>query len=1001
MLKQSSIRLVAISLWACCCAQTTQAESPVVISEFIYTSAPFPECHASTIVETAAGTLVAAWFGGTEEGHSDVGIWLSRHIDGAWTAPVEVADGVQSDDKRYPTWNPVLFQPREGPLLLFFKVGPNPREWWGEVMVSADDGVTWTPPHRLPDGGIGPVKNKPIQMEDGSIWCASSTEHDGWRVHLEITHDLGESWQRTEPLNQAGTHAIQPSLLTYADGRLQMLCRNRNAKGDLWQCWSSGGGQTWSDFTSSGLPNPNAGTDAVTLRDGRQLLVYNHTHRGGPFPSGRNFLNVAVSDDGEKWSAALVLERSPGEYSYPAVIQTRDDRVHITYTWKRQRIRHVVLDPDRLELTPIVEGVWPDGVEQLAANDQQPASPVKAAINDQAPPQLERVKYRSPDLVVDLGVGLWAWPLPLDWDEDGDLDLVITCPDVPYRGTYFFENPGGAAMPVFRPAVKVGPGLRNASVSYVDGQARVLVPGQELVGFRESGFERSIEIYSEANVHPNRVRANQWKYVDYDGDGALDLILGVGDWTTYGWDNAFDRTGQWTRGPLRGLVYLLRNTGTTTMPSYASPALIDADGTPVDVYGMPSPNLADFDSDGDLDLLCGEFLDGFTYFENIGSRADPRYAAGRRLMHEGQPLAMDLQMIVPTAVDWDADGDIDLVVGDEDGRVALVEHTGAVRDGLPQFSPPRYFQQQADDVKFGALVTPVSADWDGDGDEDLVCGNTAGYIGLIENLDGGDPPRWAAPRYLEAGGETIRVQAGPNGSIQGPCEAKWGYTTIEVADWNHDGLLDIVANSIWGKVHWYENVGRPGKPQLSAAQPIEVEWPSKSARPKPAWNWWEPEGNELATQWRTTPLVFDLDADGLHDLVMLDHEGYLAWYQRSRDGVRLTLQPGQRVFFDTDGNPLRLNDREAGRSGRRKLCLTDWDGDGRVDLLVNSENVDLWRNISTDGQRWVFQHLGPLAQRKLAGHTTSPTTVDWDGDGRRDLLVGAEDGFLYYLPNRP
>src|SRR2546423_10920986 len=149
---------------------------------------------------------------------------------------------------------------------------------------------------------------------------------------------------------------------------------------------------------------------------------------------------------------------------------------------------------------------------------------------------------------------------------------------------------------------------------------------------------------------------------------------------------------------------------------------------------MPSPNLADFDGDGDLDLLCGEFLDAFTYFENTGTRHAPAFAEGRRLTDlAGKPVAMNLQMIVPVAIDWDRDGDVDLVVGDEDGRVALVEHTGTIVAGVPRFLPPAYFRQEADDVKFGALVTPCSVDWDGDGDEDLICGNSAGYLGWIEN----------------------------------------------------------------------------------------------------------------------------------------------------------------------------------------------------------------------------------------------------------------------------
>jgi hypothetical protein len=625
--------------------------------------------------------------------------------------------------------------------------------------------------------------------------------------------------------------------------------------------------------------------------------------------------------------------------------------------------------------------------------------------------ELKRLPFNNPGLVVDLGAGLWAWPVPMDFNGDGRLDLVVVCPDTPYNGTYCFENAGSdAKMPLFKPGVRISKGLSNVSPSYVGGRVRVLSPGCEYPDFRRSGLEKPVKLPLPANIHPNKVRANQWRYVDYDGDGTLDLVIGVEDWTDYGWDNAFDAAGKWTRGPLHGHVYLLRNKGSNEQPQYEPPVKIEAGGRPIDVFGMPSPCFADFRGTGKLDLICGSFLDGFTWFENTGTRAQPQYAAGRPLAHQGKPLTMDLQMIVPVAVDWDGDGRVDLVVGQEDGRVALVENTGKVLDGMPQFLPPRFFRQQAADVKFGVLVTPVGFDWDGDGREDLVCGNSAGYIGFIKNL-GGDPPRWAPPEYLEADGQVIRIMAGPNGSIQGPAEAKWGYTTLSVADWDGDGLPDLIVNSIWGKVVWFRNVGTRTRPRLAAARPIEVQWPGPP--PKPAWNWWNTAGKELATQWRTTPVVFDLNRDGLSDLIMLDHEGYLAFFERARRGGDLALLPGRRVFGGENGSvfdnrhklvdqaagPLRLNDGAAGKSGRRKLCMSDWDGDGQPDLLLNSRNVNFLKNVSTQPGQFVFRDLGPVDDLVLAGHDTSPTVVHWDKDGIADLLVGAEDGYLYFQRN--
>lgn len=317
---------------------------------------PTPECHASTIVETASG-LVAAWFGGKHERNPDVGIWLSRHDGKAWSKPVQVADGAQSPEKRHPCWNPVLFQPKDGPLMLFYKVGPSPSRWWGMLKTSDDAGKTWSEPHKLGESErlgdrnpnlIGPVKNKPIQLADGTILCGSSSQHQGWRVHFERTRDRGKTWRVVGPINDGKTFgAIQPTILSYPGGRLQVLCRSQ--QGVIAQSWSAAGGKTWSEMTATSLPNPNAGIDAVTLDDGRQLLVYNHTTRKGEFPTGRNMLNVAVSTDGKDWTPVLTLEREKGEYSYPAVIQTSDGKVHATYTYRRRSVKHVVLDPGKLK----------------------------------------------------------------------------------------------------------------------------------------------------------------------------------------------------------------------------------------------------------------------------------------------------------------------------------------------------------------------------------------------------------------------------------------------------------------------------------------------------------------------------------------------------------------------------------------------------------------------------------------------------------------------------
>lgn len=336
----------------------------IVEAQFIFEDAPFESCHASTIAETQ-DFFVVSFFGGTKEGNEDVGIWLCRKPKGKhpWSAPVEVANGIQytrlsaNTPRRYPCWNPVLYQADDGPLLLFYKVGPSPDSWWGMLIISNDQGKTWSQPQRLPEGIIGPVRAKPVKLADSTLLCGSSTENNGWRVHMEITPDMGKTWSRTEALNDGKIFdAIQPTILTYPDEKIQILCRSR---GSLLQSWSNDAGKTWSPLKPSILPNPSAGIDAVTLADGRQLLVYNHSKKG------RDKLNIAVTSNGTDWKAALVLEDKTtidgkkAYGAYPAAILASDSLVHITYTWRRESINYIVIDPNKLILRDMPDGKWP------------------------------------------------------------------------------------------------------------------------------------------------------------------------------------------------------------------------------------------------------------------------------------------------------------------------------------------------------------------------------------------------------------------------------------------------------------------------------------------------------------------------------------------------------------------------------------------------------------------------------------------------------------------
>ena len=317
----------------------------IIIDEFIYESAPFPECHASTLAETPKG-LMAAWFGGKREGFKDVNIYTSLYINGKWSAPTIAAEGYVNDSTRYACYNPVLYQATNGELLLFYKIGPNVQAWTGWMKRSNDNGATWSKAEALPDGILGPIRNQPY-LSDGLLICPSSTEKGGWKVHFEFTADNGRTWTKGPDLNDGkSVSGIQPTIFRHNAKTLQALCRSQDRT--INETWSYDNGRTWTPLKQTEMPNNNSGIDGITLKDGRHLLVYNNVKPPASEKEGwggRSPLNVAISTDGKNWEPYAILENEIGmEFSYPFVIQSSDGKVHITYTWKRKKVKHVVMD---------------------------------------------------------------------------------------------------------------------------------------------------------------------------------------------------------------------------------------------------------------------------------------------------------------------------------------------------------------------------------------------------------------------------------------------------------------------------------------------------------------------------------------------------------------------------------------------------------------------------------------------------------------------------------
>lgn len=332
----------------------------------------FPSCHASTVLPLDGGDVLVCYFAGTREGADDVGIWLSRRVEGIWRDPVRIAK--VSDQ---PHWNPVLM-PIPGGARLVFKVGPDVPSWKSWTMTTKDGGASWSAPEKYPapNDACGPVRNKPLYLADGSMLAPDSVETaTQWRPRIGISYDYGASFpamgwipieadgeprgpkagHRGDSANfMAGKGAIQPTIWESAPGHIHALLRT--TAGFIFRSDSKDYGRSWCTAYATRIPNNNSGIDIAKL-DGKLYLALN--------PLSENWGDrtpIALfrsSDNGKTFDPCAVLEdlgndpKSPpakpprkynAELSYPAIV-AKGGKLYLTYTYLRRSIAYHEITP--------------------------------------------------------------------------------------------------------------------------------------------------------------------------------------------------------------------------------------------------------------------------------------------------------------------------------------------------------------------------------------------------------------------------------------------------------------------------------------------------------------------------------------------------------------------------------------------------------------------------------------------------------------------------------
>jgi Ca2+-binding RTX toxin-like protein len=491
-------------------------------------------------------------------------------------------------------------------------------------------------------------------------------------------------------------------------------------------------------------------------------------------------------------------------------------------------------------------------------------------------------------------VGIFSTPSFADLDGDGDLDALIGADNGTLR---YYRNTGTALAPVFT----------------------------EQVGAANPFNGVDVGIYSTPS------------FADLDGDGDLDALIGEQD----------------------GVLNYYRNTGTALAPVFTVQTGAANPFNGVDVGFYSTPSFADLDGDGDLDAVIGEQDGVLNYYRNTGTALAPVFTVQTGAANPFDGVNVGI-LSTPSFADLDGDGDLDALIGENDGVLNYVRNTGTAL--APAFTVQTGAANPFDGVDVGFASAPSFADLDGDGDLDAVIGEEDGVLNYVRNTT----PTAPTPAFAEQTGA-----ANPfNGVDVG------GSSAPSFADLDGDGDLDAVIGEFDGVLNYYRNTGTALAPvfteQLGAANPF----------------------NGVDVGGSSAPSFADLDGDGDLDAVIGGFGGTLNYYRNTGTALApvFTVQTGA-------ANP--FNGVTVGIYSTPSFA--DLDGDGDLDALIGEYvgTLNYYRNTGTALAPVFTEQVGVFNPFNGVdvGFLSAPSFADLDGDGDLDALIGENDGVLNYYRN--